>query len=225
MDVHMIHISGKNMIAQGTGGLSRGVMSSSSLECSSFLDFVPLHKSALDRQEPDLFNWILSWFLGDVTPLFLEPKDWFLQGQIFKACVWSPPPAATDVALEQLAYSIHKRPYHTHVIVIPRLLTARWRKLLGKICCITFTVPLGCDVWHDSQFEPLLIGLYLPLSRHRPWNLRGTPVLERVKRLLREMPASTPRWGRIVLRELFQQTRSLDSMPASVVRYLLHPSG
>ncbi len=50
MDVHMIHICGKRMIAQGTDGLSRGVMNSSSLECSSFLDFVPLHKSALDRQ-------------------------------------------------------------------------------------------------------------------------------------------------------------------------------
>jgi hypothetical protein len=54
-----------------------------------------------------------------------------------------------------------------------------WRKLLNKICDLTFTIPIGSDLWDSPQFEPLLVGLYLPLSRHKPWKLRGTPLLDR----------------------------------------------
>jgi hypothetical protein len=48
-----------------------------------------------------------------------------------------------------------------------------WRKLLVKICTLTFTVPAGTDVWRISQFEPLIVGLYLPLIRHHPWTFKG----------------------------------------------------
>jgi hypothetical protein len=80
------------------------------------------------------------------------------------------PPAGADVAIEQLAYSINKRFQHTHVVLVPRLMTARWRKLIGKVCNLVFTVPIGSHVWALSQFEPLTAELYLPLSRHKPLN-------------------------------------------------------
>jgi hypothetical protein len=86
-------------------------------------------------------------------------------------------------------------PNHLHLIITPRLMTAQWRKLLGKICCLIFTVPIGSDIWSYSHFEPLIVGLYLPLSRHYPWNLRGAPFLDREEGLLRELSLSTPRWG------------------------------
>jgi hypothetical protein len=222
--VHMIHVAGLRMISQGTDGLSRGISTEGVMTGKSLLSFVPLHLSALERQGPSLQDWVLGWFSGSLPPLILEPNDWFLRGHSYSTCVWSPPPAAADVAIEQLAYSIHKRPQHTHVVLVPRLMTARWRKLLGKVCNLIFTVPIGSDVWALSQFEPLIVGLYLPLSRHKPWNLRNTPLLERVERLLREMPATHPRWGRIVLRELLQQARALESMSAGMVRKLLHTS-
>jgi hypothetical protein len=106
-----------------------------------------------------------------------------------------PPPAVAEAALEQLAKSIHKRPQHTHLILVPRLMTAYWRKLLGKICTLTFTVPAGTDVWRISQFEPLIVGLYLPLIRHYPWTLKGAPMLDRVEWSLRSLPLTDHKWG------------------------------
>jgi len=189
--LHLIHVAGKRMIAQGTDGLSRGISYQGIMTGTPFLDV-------------------------------LTPNDWFTRGHTHSTCIWIPPPAAGDVALEQMALSIHKRPKHTHLILIPRLFTSRWRKYLGKVCNLIFTIPLGSDIWDLTNFEPLIAGIYLPLSRHKPWNLRGTPMLERVERMLREVPPSDPRWGRSVLRELLFQARSLESMSSSMVRSMLY---
>jgi hypothetical protein len=192
----------------------------------SFLEFVALHQNALERQGRSLKDWILSWFQGNKEPLFLTPEDWFIQGHTHPTCVWLPPPAAAATALEQVAFSIHKRPKHLHLILIPRLLTiSHWRKFLGKVCTLTFTIPLDSDVWSNSQFEPLIAGLYLPICRQKPWDLRGSPMLERVERLLRQMPLTHPRWGRIVLFKLLFQMKSLETMSSSLVRDLLYTSG
>jgi hypothetical protein len=78
-----------------------------------------------------------------------------------------------DAALEQLGQSIHKRPQHTHIVIVPRLMTYCWRKLLGKICDIIITVPLGTEGWSLTNFEPLIVGIYFPLCRHEPWRLKG----------------------------------------------------
>ena len=216
--LHLIHVAGKRMIAQGPDGLSRGISYQGIMTGTPFLDYVALHRNAADRQGPSLLNWAKSWFSGVDTPLVLTPNDLFTRGHTHSTCIWIPPPAAGDVALEQMALSIHKRPKHTHLILIPRLFTSRWRKYLGKVCNLTFTVPLGSDIWDLTNFEPLIAGIYLPLSRHKPWNLRGTPMLERVERMLHEMPPSDPRWGRSVLRELLFQARSLETMSSSMVR-------
>jgi hypothetical protein len=106
-----------------------------------------------------------------------------------------PPPGAADVALEQLAASIHKRPYSTHIVLIPRLLTSYWWRLLGKTCDLVFTVPLGPDFWPPSHFEPLIVGLYLPLLPFSPWQFRGTPFLDRLARQLSGLPRVDNHWG------------------------------
>ena len=46
--------------------------------------------------------------------------------------MWTPPPGAADAAVEELGKAIHKRPYTFHMMIIPRLLTSKWRKQLGK---------------------------------------------------------------------------------------------
>jgi len=224
LQLHLIHVSGKRMIAQGTDGLSRGSTYQGVMNGTPFLNYVSLHQSALDRQGSSLISWALSWFTGTDKPTILSPNDWYTKGHKHSTCIWIPPPAAADVALEQMALSIHKRPKHIHLILVPRLFTSRWRKYLGKVCSLTFTIPLGSDVWNSSNFEPLIAGIYLPLSRHKPWNLRGTPMLERVERLLREMPPTDPGWGRVVLRELLFHARSLETMSAGLVRPMLHPA-
>jgi hypothetical protein len=37
--------------------------------------------------------------------------------------LWMPPPAAVDVALEQLSYSPHMRPDLLHIFICPHLMT------------------------------------------------------------------------------------------------------
>lgn len=219
--IHFVHVAGKRMIAQGTDGLSRGITCHGALQDGNLMQFIPLHLSVLDRQPTPITEWVTYWF-GSAGPFdWLQPKDWFHLGHLSSKCVWTPPPAAVSAALEQLALSVHKRPQHMHLVIIPRLLTMYWRKLLNKICDLVFYVPIGTDLWSTSQFEPLIVGLSLPLCRHPPWKLRQTPMLDRVDRLLRGLPLSDSRWGGSILRQLLQQSGSLDSLQSSVVWPLL----
>lgn len=144
--MHMVHVSGLRIMSQGTDGLSRGMTDVGIMNGSSMLSYIPLHLDAFERQGSSLKLWVTSWFQGKSEPCFLSPRDWYASGHTHSTCVWSPPPAAADAALEQLAFGIHKRPYSSHLVLIPRLMTARWRKLLGKICCLIFTVPLGSEI-------------------------------------------------------------------------------
>ncbi len=166
MTLHFVHVSGNRVIAQWTDGLSRGFGPPTCIDGDDFLRHVPLNLGVLDRQPLEIREWVESWFVGTQERSWLSPEDWYLRGQTEDLCIWAPPPAAADAALEQLAKSMHKRPRHTHLVLIPRLMTAYWRKLLHKICDVIFTVPTGTDLWIDSQCEPLIVRLYLPPSRH-----------------------------------------------------------
>jgi hypothetical protein len=145
---------------------------------------VPLHLTALEQHGNSMIEWVHSWFGGDGT--WLTPNDWFTVGHTSMSCIWTPPPTAADVAMEQLSQSIHKRPQHMHLVIVPRLMTFQWRKLLGKICDLVFTIPLGTEPWNTSQHEPLIVALYFPLSRHEPWRLWETPMLEHIERSLHD---------------------------------------
>jgi hypothetical protein len=57
---HIIWVSGKRMIAQGTDRPSRGDLSSRVMQGRPMLDFVPLHLSAFDRS-PHLRTWMESF--------------------------------------------------------------------------------------------------------------------------------------------------------------------
>jgi hypothetical protein len=220
--IHVIHVAGLRMMAQGTDGLSRGITTSGVIQGLDFCSFIPLHLSALERQGNSLKDWVESWFHTPSSISWLKPNDWFHRGYLIDYCVWTPPPAAAEAALEQLGKSVHKRPHHTHIVLCPRLMTSRWRKLLGKICDLVFTIPLGAECWSFSQHEPLIVGLSLPLCRHPPWKLRGTPLIECVERKMRDLPPTAPGWGRLVLRELLKQTRSLDTLSPGLVQSVLH---
>jgi hypothetical protein len=212
-------------MAQGTDGLSRGIMTQGVMRGMSFSEFVPLHLNPVERQGMSLVRWVEDWFGSLGSFLWSSPEDWFCKAHIEEHCVWNLAPAAAQAALGKLAKSVHKRPSHTHVVLIPRLMTVYWRKSLNKSCDLVFEVPIETDVWSNTQFEPLIIGICLPLSRHSLWKLRGTALLDRVGRLLRGLPTSDIRWGRTILQQLLQQTRSLESLHTSMVRDLLRPAG
>ncbi len=68
--LHMVHVSGKRMISQGTDGLSRGDTSFGVMAGISMLTYVPLHLSALDRQGASLKDWVSSWLTGFLNYTF-----------------------------------------------------------------------------------------------------------------------------------------------------------
>jgi hypothetical protein len=115
--LHVSHVSGLRMIAQGGDGVSRGILNERVMAGKDMLSFIPLDKSALERSDA-LLPWIQGWTDQDLSPLcVLSPEDWFTQGHdiqewerplgsLFSKPIhksgcfgWFPPPAAADVAL------------------------------------------------------------------------------------------------------------------------------
>ena len=75
--------------------------------------------------------------------------------------------------LEELCNAKLKRPYLLQIVLIPRLMTARWRKQLRKSADLLVLFALTKDnLWGKTQHEPLIFALCLPLSLHYPWRYR-----------------------------------------------------
>ena len=69
--IHIFHVAGTRMIAQGTDGVSRGLLG------ESMTSYIPIHLSGVNRW-PDLEPWIRSW--TDDSGILLEPIDWYSVG-------------------------------------------------------------------------------------------------------------------------------------------------
>ena len=177
---------------------------------------------------------------------WLAPEDWFEKGHGIMGWVkpnkgtgwwypklekgeflWTPPPAAALVAVEELRKARLKRHDSVHCFVVPRLMTTSWLKQLNKVSDILFEVPCNDKhFWTSSQHEPLVVGIVFPFIPHRPWQLRNTPKMVAVERKLRALwkEDHTRAWR--LLQQLFEFSRSLDSMPEGMVWKLLqtpHP--
>jgi hypothetical protein len=75
--LHMVHVAGTQMIAQGTDGLPRGIYLEGVMARDNMLSFINLAKSALEQQTR-LLEYVKSWaeeVLGRVK--VLTPADWF----------------------------------------------------------------------------------------------------------------------------------------------------
>lgn len=225
--LHMVHVPGTRMITQGTDGLSRGDLTEGVMTGQSILEFIPLNKSALERQ-PSVAQWVMSW-VPDTKLYFLQPEDWYDVGHGYQGghidmygmwnpatvehtwFVWAPPPALADAALDEFEESRHKRKDLNHVWIVPRLMTYSWRKRLSKICDIVFSIPPGTrTMWPASEHEPLLIGLTLCFSHSSPWQTKfSTGVLD--------LERSSHKPERSLLREFCDTPRRMGGMPGSVV--------
>jgi hypothetical protein len=180
--LNIIWIAGTRMIEQGTDGLSRGDLSNGVMIGHPMLQYVPLNKSATTRQ-PNLLSWLIGTHPKGWTAI--TPSDWYFNGHKIKRALWLPPPAAADAALEQLCESFHKRPNQSHMFVCPAIMSCRWRKKLGKIADVVFTLPVGTVLWGKEQHEPVIIGLTCPLLNCSPWQVRKCDEL--VERLVQDL--------------------------------------
>ena len=222
--LHVIHVSGTRMIAQGTDGCSRGVLMEGVMAGRGMLEFVDLDKSALERSPP-LLGWIKSWCgRADLEPL--KTEEWYVEGHGIigghrdKRGVWIPdhekdgqmylwasPPAVADAMLEELLKARHKRKDTWHVIVIPRLMSPRWRRLFHKVADLNFVVDPGTAFWPSDMFEPLYVGIVFPFIRHRPWQLKRAPLMVGMGRELRKVCKESDVAPGNILRKLLRLPR------------------
>ena len=74
---HFVYVAGTRMIAQGTDGLSRGILLEGVLTGKPMLDYVDLAKSATDRYPP-LLEFVRSWTQKPKLKS-LTAEEWFVE--------------------------------------------------------------------------------------------------------------------------------------------------
>jgi hypothetical protein len=169
---------------------------------------------------------------------FLESKDWFEQGHDarggdhdaqgswrsdFKAgrMVWTLPPGAADMALEELRKARIKRQDSLHVFVVPCLMKPYWFCQPYKTADVVFDVPPGACCWPTHMFEPVVIGLVLPYLDRSPWCVRSTPKMRSMERKMRKVWDSLELASGNLLRKFLLEYEWLRSMQGDVVRRVL----
>jgi hypothetical protein len=209
LQLHVVHVSGKRMIAEGTDGLSRADHGEGVLLGKDIRFFIPLHLDPTVR-EPKVSEWI-----SDVTRgldfKVLKPSGWFDDAHNDGNFVWTIPPAAAEVVVEQLGFVRLKRPNSMHILIVPRLMTGRWRKHLTR-GTDGYSRLEDKDVWDlSSHHEPLLIFVCLPFHSAKPKLQERSRLLDRISRTLYEQRVPQTRSGRRrdILRQLFWEARKL----------------
>ncbi len=78
VQIQIVHVARTRMILQGSDGLSRGVMMEGAVTVQSILSFIPLNKSAAERQ-PEILLRQKSWIPSHHINLLI-PETWFTEG-------------------------------------------------------------------------------------------------------------------------------------------------
>ena len=235
--LHIFHVAGTRMIAQGTDGVSRGYLALGVMAGEAMSAFIPIHLSCIERSV-NLIDWLKAW-CGS-RALLLSPMGWFGEGHDIggwttpidgfelpilkegRTYIWAPPPFAADIALAELRKARIKRQSSSHVFVCPRLCTSLWIKQLYKASDIVIEIPAGTHGWPLEMHEPLLIGLLFPFLRQKPWQLRGTPKMHAMGRQLRSLLSEKDMDPRDLLRKFWVQCHRLGSVSEALVRKVLY---
>ena len=237
--VQVIHVAGTRMIKQGTDGLSRGDLLEGVLKGKAMLSFVPLHLGANDV-ESSLKTWVNSWAckLGRQEVEWLEPEDWFDRGHDINGFrknidgrtvpsyqhgtfVWTPPPAAARVALEELRQARHKRQRSAHIFIVPSLMTLEWSGQLYKTADLILKLPEKSKIWPSKNHESLTLAICFPFMCREPWQLKGQPIMGRMARELCSLFETDSSTVGYILSQLCDTTTRLDKMPVGRLRKVL----
>ena len=242
--IHFIHVAGSRMIVQGTDGLSRGDLGEGIMNGGNMLSYIPLHLNAIERA-PGLKQWIESWLSPNEEGeeiSFLNYEGWFERGHDIVGgksnldgvwipeyrrgtYVWTPPPAGGLIAVEQLRRARVKREWSTHVVLIPRLMSAEWKKQLFRVSDLFIELPFDKNWKKEIHHEPLIFAVVFPFLSHRPWQLKRSPAFLGMGNILRSMWKEDNVSAGTLLRKLFSQQRKMAGMPESLVRKMLQGPG
>ena len=159
-----------------------------------------------------LKNWIRDWASAAGSVNFLTPTEWYTGPEREGIWIWTPPPAAADVAIELLYEHRHKHPELSHVMVVPRLMTGRFRKHALKQADVYLPVSLDFLFWSQEWHEPLLIFMFLPISYSKPWCLKGDPLVTEFTDNMSRMWSMPPGRSGGNLREFLASTRKMGRM-------------
>ena len=236
--IHIFHVAGTRMIAQGTDGVSRGYLGHEVMAGEAMVSHIPIHISAVDRSAENLVPWIRSW--SGQSSLLLDEKGWFEAGHDIEGWrqdivgferpilskrgqtyIWAPPPLAAEVATAEMRKARIKRQTSCHIVVCPRLCTTQWAKQLYRSADFVFEVPVGFSCWPAALHEPLLIGILFPFLSVKPWQIKGSPKMFAVGRELRKVLQESEVESGRVLRKLWLPCLNLQPMPEHMVRQLL----
>jgi hypothetical protein len=190
--LNIFHISGTRMIQIGVDALSRGELHVGALGATE-TSAAPLHLSPVQRS-PQIRTWVESWTEDNAKTA--TPEDWFHEAQQAgganqfyqesQTWIWDLPPAAAIHALEELGNGRLKRHGVLRgVVLIPQLLQPEWSRRFTRVVDFYFVIPAGAiPAWPLNMHEPLTVGLFLPLLRHKPWCWRHVPFLVPLGRTL-----------------------------------------
>ncbi len=192
--LHVVHVVGTRMIAQGTDRLLQGTFLEGVVGGQDMLSFIDLSRSAV-KHHPPICTFVESWLdpvLGPAT--WLRPKEWFVEGHGIvdsqkdsrgiwiptharngKAYIWAPPPVIAKVALEECLKAVHKRMDAYHVFLIPRLYSPLWLCMFYRLSNFVFYLSPGSLHWPAAMHEPLFVGIALPTLSRPPWTLQRMP--------------------------------------------------
>ena len=170
LTLHVIHVSGTRMKAQGTDGLSRGNKGIGVMSGMSMLSFVPLHLSPYER-EP-LVKRFVEAVVQDMSFNDLTPEGWYTASLEEGNYILNIPPTAGDVVYELVDKARIRHPESMHFVLIPRLLTGMWRRLMTKRTGVYLKIDWP-QVWPLCiHYEPLLIFICFPFSINKRFSER-----------------------------------------------------
>jgi hypothetical protein len=208
LQLRIVHVSGKRMIAEGSDGLSRADHGEGVMLGRDIRFYIPLHLNPVER-ETKIKTWI-----DDVTHGLdfetLDPSGWFDDAHKFGNVVWNVPLAA-GVVVKQLGFACLKRPQAMHIIIVPRLMTGRWRRHLTR-GSDGYARLDDSEVWDiNSHYEPLLIYFCLPFCSKNPKFKECRDLLVQIQRLVLEqrLPAVHSGRRRHLLRKLLGEAWDL----------------
>ena len=212
MELFVIHVSGRRMKQQGTDGLSRGDQGKGVMQGIPMQVFIPLHLTPTQRN-PRLKQWV-NELVNGWNFEWLKTFEWFEEYHKPGNFIWDVPPALGDVAYELIDKARMKRPMTMHLILIPRLFTGLWRRLMTRRTDCYIRID-WTSVWDlNTHYEPLILFICIPFQINRQFEERKCFLLEQFERCLQECRVSTSSGiqQRDLLRKFLQQARKIPGL-------------